>query len=279
MKAVLVFCEGNHDIAFVTRSLGHVARAQWIDKPIAELPSPLGPRPDPDQPHSPKVGSLIARRYSNAPLDELRLRAAAHAPAPTFESIVQVDDVLYVLIRCHGDSGARLAIDLVEDFKLFLDPSYGTDINRLAAAFVFDADGSVQQREQVFASSYAPLHSAAPPSHGAWASAAVPVGLYVFHEPSRGAGTLEDLLGPLVAAEWPARWAAADTYLATHASPSDPVNRKPAERLKAQITVTGQFVAPGDPMSQIIERKGLSQARFGGQESLAVVKFLQGVPW
>ena len=42
MKAVLVFCEGRHDIVFAQRSLGTHGDCDWVDKPISELPSPFG---------------------------------------------------------------------------------------------------------------------------------------------------------------------------------------------------------------------------------------------
>lgn len=62
---------------------------------------------------------------------------------PVFEAIVKVNGTLYVLIRCHGDA----AIDLLSDVAALLNPVYGTDIKEIAAAFVFDADDSLPQRE------------------------------------------------------------------------------------------------------------------------------------
>lgn len=47
MKAVFVFCEGNHDVTFIVRSIGNVQKenATWVGDPIGKLPSPLGPVP------------------------------------------------------------------------------------------------------------------------------------------------------------------------------------------------------------------------------------------
>ena len=42
MKAVLVFCEGHHDVVFVQRSLGAHGDCKWVNKHIGELPSPFG---------------------------------------------------------------------------------------------------------------------------------------------------------------------------------------------------------------------------------------------
>lgn len=285
MRAVFVFCEGNHDVTFVVRSLGQLPNATWIGDPIGKLPSPLGPVPDPMNPAKPKVESLIARRYSNRSLDELRLQAAAHAPLPAFEAIVRANNTLYVLIRCHGDGAAQAAIGLVDDVNALLSPAFGTDVKEIAAAFVFDADESLSQRESTFASEYnALLQGISAPTHGNWVKGAHRVGLYVFHDQASKSGSLEELVAPLVEAEWGARWVAAGAYLSNNVHPTDPVKIKRSEWLKAQINVTGQFLFPGDPMSIVISKPkgtkpGLSDAHFRGTESQSLASFLSGVPW
>lgn len=285
MKAVLVFCEGNHDVTFVVRSLGQVAKAAWVGEPIGKLPSPLGPVPDPTDPHNPRMKSLIARRYSRHTLDDLKLQGAAHAPPPAFETIVRANDTIFVILRCQGDGAARSAIELLVDMRSMLDPAYGTDVKEFAAAFLFDADESLSHREATFASEYASLLQGVPaPKHGQWVKGTERVGLYVFHDQTSEQGTLEELLAPLVAAQWSARWQGADTYLNTHSEQADPVSTKRSEWLKAQINVTGQFLFPGDPMSVVIAkpkgtRPGLLDNHFIGTESQTLVRFLQGVPW
>lgn len=282
MKAVFVFCEGNHDIKFVARSLGQVASATWVSDPIGRLPSPLGPVPDPSNPTRPKLESLIARRHSSRVLGALDLQAAAHAAPPAFEAILKKGDTIFVLLRCHGDGAAQSAVDLLQDVTALLHPAFGTDVKEIAAAFLFDADAAVAQREATFAQNYAALlQGVAAPTHGTWVKTPSRVGLYVFHDPVQRKGTLEELLAPLFAQEWNARWHAADLYLTAHVSPGDPIALKPAERLKAQITVTGQFRTPGDPMTTILSdrRWGLPGAHFNGPASQSLVSFLQGVPW
>lgn len=77
MKAVLVFCEGRHDVAFAQRSLGAHGGCKWVDKPVRELPSPFGPGAT-----APK--GLIAMRYERQVLEDLTLRDAAHPPLPSW---------------------------------------------------------------------------------------------------------------------------------------------------------------------------------------------------
>ena len=45
MRAVLVICEGLHEIIFIQRSLGAVADCKWFEEPIGDLPSPFGSLP------------------------------------------------------------------------------------------------------------------------------------------------------------------------------------------------------------------------------------------
>lgn len=285
MRAVFVFCEGNHDVTFIVRSLGQVVTATWVGDPIGKLPSPLGPVPDPANPLKPKLESFIAKRYSTRTLNDLRLQAAAHAPPPAFEAIVKSNDTLYVLVRCHGDGAAQAAIDLLADVSAMLNPAFGTDVKEIAAAFVFDADESLSQRELTFVTEYAALlPNLPPPTHGKWVKGSHPVGLYVFHDHASKKGTLEEIIAPLVASEWSARWNAAGAYLKDNAQAADPVSTKRSESLKAQINVTGQFLYPGDPMSVVIGRPrgatpGLTDKHFIGAESQSLVNFLQGVPW
>ncbi|MGN6317372.1 hypothetical protein [Trinickia sp.] len=140
-------------------------------------------------------------------------------------------------------------------------------------------------REASFVKEYAGLlGDLPPPTHGAWVKDPFPIGLYVFHDEATKQGTLEEIVAPLVEAEWGARWKEAGIYLSNNAVPADPVSAKRSELLKAQINVTGQFLFPGDPMSVVIGKprrgaSGLSDTHFAGPESQSLVTFLRGVPW
>lgn len=286
MRAVLVFCEGNHDIVFVTRSLGAVAQAQWLGQPISDLPSPFGPRHDPTNPHNPIVKSFIAERIRGRVLDGLKLMDAAHPQPPSFQVLLHLpaDNIVYALLRSGGDDAANSTVNLISDFLTQLP--LGVDITEVAAAFLFDADAQgVAAREASFATDHQLLFGGiAAPKHANWVKCAingttVPTGLYVLHDATTGKGTLEAIISPMMATEWPQRWSEAGTYLTTYQSNSDPVATKPAEALKAQICITGQFRFPGDPMTQVLRRKGLPPHHFNGSHSHDLVDFLRKVPW
>jgi hypothetical protein len=288
MRAVLVFCEGNHDITFAIRSLGALAGVTWLGGPISSLPSPFGPRfgANAQPTAAPMVKSFITERMRRRPLDGLRLMDAAHPSPPSFQALVKLesDDVVYAFLKSGGDDAADAAIDLIGD--LLTQLAFDVDISAVAAAFLFDADqAGVSAREGSFAVDYAALLAGgAGPSHGAWGDGSqggtrVPMGIFVFHDPATQSGTLEDVIGPLVGAEWPDRWAAAGDYLTAHQEAADPVAQKASEALKAQVCITGQFRFPGDPMTQVLGRDGLPKAHFQGPVSQALVDFLRRVPW
>ena len=285
MKSVIVFCEGNHDVVFVTRSLGALTQAKWLTKPVGELPSPFGPVPDPQDPRKPKVKGLIAQRYSSRTLDDLSIRAAAHPPQPSFETLLHDEskNILFTLVRCHGDGAFEAAMRLLDELRdLMMLPGMHSDVKDIAAAFLFDADSAgVTGREYEFAERYQRmLDGTQSPKHAHWVQGkSFPVGLYVFHEAASKNGTLEDLLAPLVEAEWPERWRDAGNYLDAHSDPSAPVRQKRAERYKAQVGVTGQVQFPGDPMTAVLERRGLPAHYFEGQASAELVAFLTAAPW
>ncbi|MBK7402883.1 MAG: hypothetical protein IPJ34_43330 [Myxococcales bacterium] len=99
-------------------------------------------------------------------------------------------------------------MELLKDVTALLDPAFGTKIRVIAAAFLFDADAALAQREATFAQEYAELlRGVDAPTHGTWVKTPpaggldVVVGLYVFHDPIHSKGTLEELLAPLVAAD------------------------------------------------------------------------------
>lgn len=79
---------------------------------------------------------------------------------------------------------------------------------------------------------------------------------------------------------WPDRYAEAERYIEDNRDGGDKVSNNDAERLKAVITVTGQFNHPGDPMSEIIGRNWLPRAQFDASPiSVELSRFLAQTPW
>ena len=281
MKAVLVFCEGRHDVVFAQRSLGAHGGCTWVDKHIGELPSPFGPKGAATQ-------GLIARRLEQHALEDLTLQAAAHPPLPCFESIVENIEMgtMFFMVRGHGQDQIGPLVDLLTslDVTISQEPSGTFDVSDYAAAFLFDANGEgVTATLDVFRNRYAGhFGDLSKLEHGRWVTeTTVPVGCFVFHKSVEDpTGTIEDHLAPMVKGAWPVRFAEAERFVEDKRDDDDRVSSRESERLKAIITVTGQFNHPGDPMSIVIGRTGIPAAAFeGAPTSAELAEFLTRVPW
>ena len=278
MKAVLVICEGLHDIFFVQRSLGALAGCEWFDQPIKKLPSPLGVMP----PRSNK--GLIARRLERNP-SALTLQATAYPPLPQFVSAV-VDEgmqTLYVLILANGKQQAGTVVGLLRDLDDSLDLG-PVDISRYATAFLFDAnDEGLADTLATFRNGYEKhFGDLSTADHADWVEApSCHVGAFVIHKsPSDPTGTLEDHLAPMVAAAWPGHFDAASAFIDGGKQTDETVSKSEANRLKAIITSAGQFQHPGASLSTFVARKGIPREHFKKCKlSQELVRFLQAVPW
>ena len=139
MKAVLVFCEGRHDVVFAQRSLGAHGGCEWVDRPVGELPSPFGRG-------RAVAKGLIARRFERQALEDLRLRDAARPPLPCFDAVVEstATGTMFVLVRTHGQDQSGACLELLQDMQdTFVDqPADTFDVSEYAAAFLFDANGA-----------------------------------------------------------------------------------------------------------------------------------------
>ena len=281
MKAVLVFCEGHHDVVFAQRSLGTHGGCEWVDRPVGELPSPFGRG-------RAVAKGLVARRFERQALEDLRLRDAAHPPLPCFDAVVEstATGTMFVLVRAHGQDQAEACLELLQDLQdTFVDhPPETFDVSEYAAAFLFDANGEGVARtlagfRERYGEHFGDLSNV---GHANWlAETEVPVGCFVFHRSAQEpTGTLEDHLAPMVAQAWPARHGAAVRFIDDNRDGEDEVSRSEAKRLKAIITVAGQFKHPGDPMSSIIGRGSLPRARFEASPlSAELADFLTRAPW
>lgn len=283
MRAVLVFCEGHHDVAFALRSLGAHGGCEWVDKPVGELPSPFGRV-------RPAGKGLIATRYERQALEELTVQAAAHPPLPSFESVVEntVTNTLFVLVRTHGQDQVDPVLDLLQALNDSITEEHaGTfDVSQYAAAFLFDANGEgVASTLAASRNRYStPFGDLANIEHGKWVTTnTVPVGCFVFHRSARDqTGTLEDHLAPMAESAWPERYAAARRFIDDNREDADEVSSSDAAQLKAIVTATGQFGLPGAPMTVIVgdREKGLPRAQFDESRlSAELASFLAGAPW
>ena len=281
MKAVLVFCEGRHDVVFAQRSLGVHGGCQWVGKAIGELPSPFGPSAIARR-------GLIATRIERHAIEDLTIQAAAHSPLPSFESVVEntATDTIFFMMRANGKTQSDPILSLLRALSVTLaGVSVGTfDVSEYAAAFLFDANGegvasTLSDFGDRYACQFGDLSSVA---HASWLNATtIPVGCFVFHKSSQDpTGTLEQHLRSMAAGAWPDQDAKAEFFIDDARRPDHKVSRSGAERLKAIITAAGQLNNPGDPMSIIIGHNGIPDAQFlNSNLSGQLAHFLTHIPW
>ena len=281
MKAVLVLCEGLHDVVFVQRSLGAVAGCRWMTEHIKKLPSPFGAIPGP----SPK--GLVARRIERnvRDVEDLTLWSAAHPQPPQYQHPVfdGRTDTIFLPVSTNGKKQVSAVVDFLEDVDAAMGVG-GFAISEYAAAFLFDADtvGLTATLEEFLRDYSGHFSNLSEAGHSQWvATAKCPVGVFVFHRSAEDeTGTLEDHLAPMVSAARPDRYVSARDFIDDNRRSGDEVSRSGATRLKAIITSAGQFDHPGSPLSSMIARDGIPKEQFQtSPASRALAAFLQEVPW
>ena len=181
MKAVLVFCEGRHDVEFAQRSLGTHGGCEWVGRRIGQLPSPFGPS-------AVAKKGFIAKRLEGHALEDRPLSATAQPPSPCFESIVEnaVTHTMFFMVRTNGKTQTAAVVELLQSLDVTIDQPVGTfEVSKYAAAFLFDANGEgVTETLAGFRDCYGPhFGDLSNLEHGEWvANNKIPIGCFVFHK-------------------------------------------------------------------------------------------------
>jgi len=274
-RAVLVFCEGRHDVIFVQRVLGQVGGLHYFEGKVSELPTPLGT--------DSRSKSVILNRYS-ADRSDLALSATNRSPRPTFESVLyqeKASSPLYVLLNRGTDTFKKPAQDLVDDLTQNVAPDFV--LKSWAVAILVDADdyGEKARAEKLLGEMDKWESGPKGLRHGTWSSAPFgPIGLFVFSRKEDGKGTLDDHLVEIFRQHSSGPIAGAESYIDQHRRDSHPVSKKPADRLKAIMTAAGQLKTPGHPLSVVISRSGdLPASAFDTPLARELTTFLLSVPW
>ena len=212
---------------------------------------------------------------------------AARSAEPWFETPLEDKSrkTIFFPVWTGGKGATNSVRDLLQDLEDAFEPDIlmGNDVQQYAIAFLFDADEvgvakTLERCRERYADQLGDLDGT---RHARWTTGTtVPVGCFVFH---RGLtdpkGTLEDHLEPMAEQAWPDRYPEAHRFVEEQRQPTDQASKNDAYRVKATITVSGQFDHPGAPMTTII-REGLHQEHLHKSAlSRELAEFLSKPPW
>ena len=292
MKAVLVFCEGSADVAFVERSLRALGGCRQLNTRISKLPSPFGMGRTARSKTNGRC--LLWQHLEDYQLKDPNLTEAAGLPRPSFQAALENAGTrtIFFLVRTDGKFRGEtvgnkrriLTADLLRRIRVAFSPNLlpRHDIKQYATAFLFDADQEgVEPTLATFRTWYGDhCGDLSGVRHGAWLTKTpVPVGCFVFHRSCDQKGTLEDHLERMAKNAWPTKYEAASRFIRDNCDLSGASSADSAKRVKAAITVSGQCDHPGAPMATMIQ-KGLRQEHFHDSAlSQDVAEFLSNPPW
>jgi len=255
VTALLAFCDGPHDVAFVRRVLRSCLKFQKVEWRFSDFPAPFN--------------SLFKRNVERHAAADLSLDMAHKFYLP--DHVLQRDDRVALLFNAGGNNRvekvAALLVDylpLLQQARTFPDDAEAV-VSRSVVLFVLDADwhGAGQVRAGL-AKDFAQIDGApflAEPwqVHADDASAAIAadIGAYVWRGENE-LGTLEDILMPIHRTSDAARVGQAENCIDSlfeweteHVDTAKRIAER-SRRQKALITLLGQRDKPGGSQNGII---------------------------
>ncbi|WGT34372.1 DUF3226 domain-containing protein [Pseudomonas atacamensis] len=261
MKALLVFCEGPHDVAFIKKIMESIFAFERVTWKFSEYPSPF------NQLFKSSVDKHAAR--------DMALDMAHKFFLP--DQVFKRKDDLVLLFNSGGKEQIVKIKELLSDVVPMLNNASvflqgATEfISESKYLFFYDADdvGAERVRSQAFASFEEVVEGErwmlspwTPDERNPFAAVSDNKAIYIWGEtPEKG--TLEDLLHPIFAVENSECMERAENYIDGAFSwdlGSEELKKSVAEiarRKKAIITAIGQRKKPGSSMNVVLEQAKL----------------------
>lgn len=241
-KVIVCFCEGIHDVSFLTKLLCTHAFVEY-KKPISKLPPPF---------------NSIFRYNSDEALINLK---TGYNPSPAIipSSIVSKEETWIILHNCQGDGSKdtrkrirRIYEDtfLDDEDNQFVGTSHIGECGDLRFLYFFDADEiGIKKRvkEVCDETSIEEIEHAA--IHNSDQSES---GCYIFHKYEKETGDLEDLLLKIMKLNNEKIFAESQTYLESNML--GPERQNSFKVKKAIISISGQLQISGVANTVIISR-------------------------
>lgn len=248
MKAILVFCEGEHDIAFVCRALIASGDFERDDTKIGDLPG--------------LVKNILVRRFQEREVEKADARKYAKARPPVLGDALKTKesgvDVRLWFFCAFGQDQHSAVGKFIEQFKRLRDDAIerGEDsgISSMAFAFLYDADeegvpAKLAKWRQNYKAQFPGIED--PPDAG-WQSLPsgedTQVGVCILRGAQQTTGELEDIVLPMMKTRNEPLYSDAVRFIDTHwrAGQADKKKRK------AAITAAGQIHSPSCSMAVIL---------------------------
>ena len=187
MRALIVLCEGIHDIAFLYRVLKTKGFKSYSKK-IKDMPSPLN--------------NYFSNTLKNRNYEELNLESIK-PPLPT---IMKKDDFLILFYPLGGDSKVDSAKEIIKNYLDFIvnddEPTFGEDIeiDNFSFSFFYDSDNKgIEKRVNEIKNNFRDIFNQIDNlTHNSVIKVDnLKIGCFIFSD-SNNFGKLEDILFPLM---------------------------------------------------------------------------------
>jgi len=251
-QGLLIFCEGDHDIAYLFKVLRKVMEfSQQSHLKLSTLPWP--------------ANDLLVQQVKQRPFDELALEMAHQFFLP--EKILNKDNQWIFLFNRRGESRYDDTRTFLDKFTLLLNASTFSDnevLENMRYLFTFDADDKGINDVKKRLSDNLPAVNSAPfftsswePCEHAFAAQQDNRALYILAgEPEQG--TLEDILTPIITSkpDNEKHLERAKALLSELKNWPDTIAGQ-SKLLKAAITTIGQKDKPGSSLNVVIQQSKL----------------------
>jgi hypothetical protein len=270
MKAVFVFCEGAHDVHFLSRVLAACKDYVTVDKAV-HFPAPLD--------------TFLAMRFASEQrrLETTSFAKLARISLPRLEAVLKSpdDSRLALLFACEGDGQSSKILDLLKDFQKVFNAPLGSSpvagstpkkrVDSWSTLVCYDADDAgvdsrIDKMRKEYAGWFGDLSGL---EEAKWfPTQKVPLALVLFRSSSDGLGTLEDILTPMMRKKQAQGMAASEGFIANtmwegcvlKGSGDPPAQAILTKRKKAALTALAQFDHPSYSLAVFIANTKLLTA-------------------
>ncbi|MBL0546437.1 hypothetical protein JD507_14620 [Aeromonas jandaei] len=264
MNITFVYCEGPHDVAFISKILRSLDGFSNIRKKVSELPK--------------EIAGIVSSAIKSIDLDKIRVDKPLDVFMPN-QIFQRNEDHYYLLYSMGGKNKLQATINNIDTSQYLL----GSKIEQVAHLIIVDADyehlenGGLHATVTYINEQFREFLPS--PLEGKASTVKTDkfgyISLYVITDPEGQQGTLEDILEGIIKPV--SLVEPADNYCdqVIGSEIIDKISRDPTKRQKAKLTVISQAFHPGSSLAVGIYNEELINT--GAINELACVDELKAV--